>query len=166
MFSIQEYNDLINIPKAIIIASLIIIIVTTNLMDKNALIALISGYSGLLLGILVILILNWPLSNWVDIVPFIVIIFIIGLLIYYISTYLEQLTKGNVSNYYNSFSILSTIFLAIQISTIFSSINKNINNNTNLFTPSTLALLGLIGLINIIIVFTIGLILNCYSTQG
>ena len=87
MFTQDEYKKLINVPIAVIIASFIIIIVTTSMTDKGALSALIGGYSGLLLGILFILILNWPPKNWLDISPFIVVMIIVGLLIYYLSTY-------------------------------------------------------------------------------
>jgi hypothetical protein len=167
MFTPEEYKKLINIPIAVIIASFIIIIVTTSMTDKNAIGALIGGYSGLLLGMLFLLVLNWPPKKWLDISPFIVVLAIVSLIIYYLSTYSEKIVQGNVSSYYISFSILSTIFLSMQIITIVSSLLSNSTQiQTTLFSPKIFALLGLIGVINMLIVLTIGIILNFYSTQG
>ncbi len=167
MFTPEELKQLINIPIAVIIASFVIIIITTNITNKNGLSALLGGYSGLLLGFLFVLILNYPPKNLLDISPFIVVMTIIGLLIYYLSVYSDKIAQGNVSNYYISFSILSTIFLAMQVITILMSLFSTQNGmQNNLFSPKMFALLGLIGVINILIVLTIGIILNFYSTQG
>lgn len=167
MFTPEEYKKLINIPIAVIIASFIIIIVTTSMTDKNAIGALIGGYSGLLLGMLFLLVLNWPPKKWLDISPFIVVLAIVSLIIYYLSTYSEKIVQGHVSSYYISFSILSTIFLSLQIITIVTSLlNNSTQIQTTLFSSKTFALLGLIGVINMLIVLTIGIILNFYSTQG
>jgi len=167
MFNKDEYKRVINIPLSVIIASFIIIIITTGMTDSNGLKALIGGYSGLLLGILFIMILNYPPPNWLDMIPFIVILFIISLFIFYLSVYFDKRSIGEVSSYYNSFSVLSTIFLATQILILMSSLFKNSNEITsNLFTDKTFALLGLFGVINFLIVITIGVILHFYSTQG
>ena len=56
MFNKEEYKSVINIPFAVIIASFIIIIVTTGMTDSNGLSALIGGYSGLLFGLIFIII--------------------------------------------------------------------------------------------------------------
>ena len=167
MFNKDEYKRVINIPLSVIIASFIIIIITTGMTDSNGLKALMGGYSGLLLGILFIMILNYPPPNWLDMIPFIVILFIISLFIFYLSVYFDKISSGEVSSYYNSFSVLSTIFLATQILIVMSSLFKNSNEITsNLFTDKTFALLGLFGVINFLIVITIGVILHFYSTQG
>ena len=169
MFTQEEYKKLINIPIAVIIASFVIIIITTSMTDKNAIGALIGGYSGLLLGMLFLLILNWPPKKWLDISPFIVVLAIVSLIIYYLSSYSEKIIQGHVSSYYISFSMLSTIFLAMQVITIVSSLISNSTQQiqtANLFSPKIFALLGLIGVINMLMVLTIGIILNFYSTQG
>ena len=168
-FDKEEYKQIINVPFAIIIASFIIIIITTNMVDKNALSALLGGYSGLLIGIIFILIINWPPTSWFDLFPFMYVIIIISLLIYYIYIYFDEISMGHVSSYYSSFSLLSTIFLATQLSIIFSALfsNTNTNNlNNKLFSDTTFALLGLFGVINFLSVITIGIILHFYSTQG
>ena len=125
MLNKEEYNRAINIPLAVIIASFIIIVITTGMTDSNGLSALIGGYSGLLLGLLFIVILNFPPVRYLDMMPFVFLMCIISLFIYYLSTYFEQISTGNVSGYYKSFSILSTMFLAAQMAVLFSAMFKN-----------------------------------------
>jgi len=167
MFDKEEYKKVINVPLAVIIGSFIIIIVTTGMTDTNGVSALIGGYSGLLLGMLFVIILNYPPTNWLDMFPLFVIMIIISLLIYYLSTYFDQISKGEVSSYYKSFSILSTIFLAIQIITMFSAMfSKSGEPTGKLLSDTTFALLGLFGVLNFLMVITIGIVLHFYSTQG
>ena len=167
MFDPEEYKKVINVPLAVIIGSFIIIIVTTGMTDTNALSALIGGYSGLLLGMLFVIILNYPPTSWIDMFPLFVIIVIISLLIYYLSTYFDRISKGEVSSYYKSFSTISTIFLAIQIITMFSAMfSKSKETSGKLLSDTTFALLGLFGVINFLIVLTIGIVLQFYSTDG
>jgi hypothetical protein len=167
MFNKDEYKKVINVPLAVIIASFLTIIITTGMTDKNGLSALIGGYSGLLLGIIFILILNYPPTNWMDMVPFLTVIVIVSILIAYLSKYFEQIASGEVSSYYGSFSILSTIFLATQLMILFSAMfSKNGDPNGKLLSDKTFALLSLFGVINLVIVITIGIVLHFYSTQG
>ena len=169
MFDKEEYKKVINIPIAVIIGSFIIIIITTGMTDKNGLSALIGGYSGLLLGMLFVAILNYPPNSWLDMFPLVVIMIIVSLLIYYLSTYFDQISKGEVSSYYNSFSILSTIFLATQIIIIFSAMFSNSgerDTRSKLLSDTTFSLLGLFGVLNFLMVITIGVVLHFYSTQG
>ena len=95
------------------------------------------------------------------------IIIISGLLLNYLRIYFDRISSGEVSSYYSSFSLLSSIFLFTQIIIIFNAIyNKKDNTGTELFMPQTFSLLGLFSVINIIIVLTIGIVLHFYSTQG
>ena len=99
--------------------------------------------------------------------PLFVIIVIISLLIYYLSTYFDRISKGEVSSYYKSFSTISTIFLAIQIITMFSAMfSKSKETSGKLLSDTTFALLGLFGVLNFLMVITIGVVLHFYSTQG
>lgn len=163
MLNKEEYNRAINIPLAVIIASFIIIIITTGMTDSNGLSALIGGYSGLLLGLLFIVILNFPPVRYLDMMPFAFLMSIISLFIYYLSTYFEQISTGNVSGYYNSFSILSTLFLAAQMAILFSAMFKGLGNGLG---NKTFSILALLGVIHFLIVTTIGIVLHFYSTQG
>lgn len=165
----QEFKNVLNVIFAVIIASCIIIIITTNMTDSNGLSALMGGYSGLLLGMLFIIILNilFKQSTYIDMIPVIMMIIIVGLLLNYLIIYFDRISSGKVSNYYSSFSLLSTLFLFTQIIIIFGAIyGKNETQGTKLFTYTTFSLLNLLSIINLIIVLTIGIILHFYSTQG
>ena len=167
MFNKEEYNKVINVPIAVIIASFTIIMITTGMTDTNGLSALIGGYFGLLLGILFIVILNIPPTSMLDMFPFAVLMIIISLLIYYLFTYFDQISKGEVSGYYGSFSVLSAIFLATQLVILFKAMFSDSREKTGkLLSDTNFALINLFGVINFIIVITIGVILHFYSTQG
>jgi hypothetical protein len=167
MFNKDEYKKVINVPFSVIVASFVIIIITTGMTDKNGLSALIGGYSGLLLGVIFILILNYPPASWLDMIPFLTVIVIISILISYLSKYFEEISRGEVSSYYGSFSTLSTFFLAMQLSILFSAMfSKNADQSGKLLSDRTFAILSLFGVVNLVIVITIGIVLHFYSTQG
>jgi hypothetical protein len=167
MFDKEEYKKVINVPLSVIIGSFIIIVITSGMTDPNGLKALIGGYAGLLFGMLFIIILNYPPPSWLDMVPFIVIIILISLLIFYLSKYFDKISTGEVSSYYNSFSVLSTIFLATQIIILLSAMFSNSGEvSSKMLSDKTFALVSLFGVINFLIVITIGIVLHFYSTQG
>ena len=90
-------------------------------------------------------------------------------MLYYLYTYFDIISKGDVSGYYTTYSILSTIFLAAQLIIIFSSVYNNINNgngNSKMLSQKTLSLLGLLGVINFLAIIIIGIVLRFYTTQG
>lgn len=163
----------ISVPFAVIIASCIIIVMTSGLTDKNGLSALIGGYYGLLLGILFVVIIKnyplYPIIKILDLVPFIIIMMIILILIYYLTTYFDKISTGDVSGYYNSFSGLSTLFLATQLLILFSELFRNstvLSSPEKKISSKMFALLVLLGTINFLVVITIGIVLKFYSTQG
>lgn len=167
--SLQEFKKVMNVLFSIIVASCVIILITANMTDSNGLSALMGGYSGLLLGMLFIIILNllFKQSTYFDMIPVLMIIIIVGLLLNYLRIYFDNISLGQVSSYYSSFSLLSTIFLFTQLIIIFGAIySKNESDGSKLFKDSTFSLLGLLSVINIIIVITIGIVLHFYSTQG
>jgi len=167
LFNKEQTSRVVNVPLAVIFASAIIILVTTNVNGENALRALIGGYMGLGLGILVLIILNLPPNNWIDLFPFVMLIGIIMLMIVYLYRYFDRIAKGEVSGYYSSFSILSTIFLAVQFIMLASTIfNKSGEIDGKLLSDRAFSLFALFGVINYLIVLTIGIVLHFYSTQG
>ena len=130
MFDNLEFKKIMNIPFSVIIASFIIIIITTNMTDTNSLSALIGGYIGLLVGVLFVMVLIniFTKTGYLDMIPLIFILSIVTLILYYLFTYFDRISKGEVSTYYTSFSILSTIFLFAQTLMIFKSIISKMNN--------------------------------------
>jgi len=165
-----EFKTIMNVPFAVIIASFIIIIVTTNMTDTNGLSALLGGYFGLMIGMLFVMVLNLAFTNttYLDMFPVVFLLAIIGLIVYYLFTYFDRISKGEVSGYYGSFSILSTIFLITQTIMIFNAIFNKLQNPdiSKLFNDTTFAILCLFGVINMLIVLTMGIVLHFYSTQG
>ena len=165
-FNKEEFKTLMYIPVVVIITSIIIIIITTNASNTNGLSALLGGYSGLMLGILFVTILSWVYTKRIYLEMFPVLI-ISGFLIFYLSKYFDKISKGEVSSYYLSFSVLSTIFVFTQVTIIFSSMFDALkNSNDKFFSKNTSTLLRLFGVINFLIVLTIGIILQFYSTDG
>jgi len=162
----EEFKKVMYIPVVVIITSIIIIIITTNATNTNGLSALLGGYSGLMLGILFVTILSWVYTKtiYLEMLP---VLIITGFLIFYLSKYFDKISRGEVSSYYSSFSVLSIIFLFTQVTIIFSSMFDAVkNSNEKLFSKNTSTLLRLFGVINFLIVLTIGIILQFYSTDG
>jgi hypothetical protein len=162
-------TNLTNIAYAVVIASFIIIWITTGMTSQNGLTALISGYSGLLAALVFLVVLGWTnmdqtvpiMTRLTSFIPFIVLIFIISLLVAYLSIYFERISTDQMSTYYYTFSHMSTLFLAVQIGILFRSILT-----TSSMDPKTFSILMLLGTINAIIVISLGVILKFYSTQG
>ena len=167
MFNKEEYKKVMNVPFSVSIACILIILITTfTTNSENALKGLVGGYLGLGLGVLFIILinLNTPTYHLTDLFPCVMLLGIIGLMSFYLFTYFDQIAKGEVSEYYMSFLVLTAIFLAIQLSIIFSSLFKD--TNEKLLSDRTFSLLGLLAVINYIMVITLGIVLKFYSTQG
>ena len=83
-FNKEEFEKVMYIPFAVIVASCIIIIITTNATDSNGLSALLGGYSGLMLGILFVMILNLVFTKitYLEMFPVLMVLIISGLLIF------------------------------------------------------------------------------------
>ena len=94
-FKKEEFKKVIYIPFAIIITSIIIILVTTNVINANGLSALLGGYSGLTLGILFVTILSWVYTKRIYLEMFPVLI-ISCCLIFYLTKYFDKISKGEV----------------------------------------------------------------------
>lgn len=167
LFNKEQTSRVVNVPLAVIFASAIIIVITTNVNGENALKGLIGGYMGLGLGILFLIILNLPPNNWIDLFPFLMLIGIITLMLIYLYRYFDRIAKGEVSSYYSSFSMLSMIFLGVQFIMLSSAMfSKSGEIDGKLLSDRSFSLFALFGVINYLIVLTIGIVLHFYSTQG
>jgi hypothetical protein len=173
------YRSLLNISYALSFSAIFIIIITTGVSGESSLIALISGYSTLLLSIFFLLFLTYntylsnnnvkfnSISSIMSLVrpffPSILIIFVLTLLITFLSIYFQRIALGNVPDYYYSFSNMSTILLLMQLGVWFHAIYKNsgkIDEGERVFS-----ILTLVGTINSIVVITLGIVLKYYSTD-
>jgi len=169
----ELFKNLTNISYALLVAGFIIVIVTTGLTNENSLAALISGYSVLLVSLLFLLWLNWLNMDSVSIFiilknlfPFLTIITLIVLLITFLSIYFDRIASNHVSNYYYTFSNLSTLFLVIQIFILFRELTTKQFELTKSLSPRIFSTLMLLTTINAVIVGTLGIVLKFYITQG
>jgi hypothetical protein len=170
---IDLYKNLANISYSFLVAGFIIVIVTTGVTNKNSLTALITGYSVLLVSLLFLLWLNWMNMDTMPIFtilknffPFLTIITLIVLLITFLSIYFDRISENHVSNYYYTFSNLSTIFLSVQIFLLFRELTTKQFEVTKSLSPRMFSILMLLTTINAIIVATLGIVLKFYITQG
>ncbi len=69
--NVETIKKVMNVPYAIIITSFVIIFITINVVNKNALSALIGGFSGLLLGLLfaLVILMSQPNAVTIDLIP-------------------------------------------------------------------------------------------------
>jgi len=167
------YTNLINISYALIIAGFIIVFITTGMTNQNSLTALISGYGVLISGIFFVAILNFSnmenlglITRIINMVPFILIMFIIGLIMTYLSIYFDRISSKKVSDYYYSFSSLSIMFLIFQIFLLFNALMSKHYEATKQISGKVFSTLMLLGVINSIIVITLGITLKFFTTQG
>jgi hypothetical protein len=170
MSSSEEFKKVLSVPLSIITASFILVIMTSGITNSNGVSALIGGYMGLFVGILIVLVItamNVPIGNWFSLAPFLLVLIIIAILISYLFTFFNRIADGEVSNYYTAYSTLTTIFLVIQLIMIFSALFKVSDDFTkSIFPGKTFPLIILFGVIDMLMVVTLGVILKFYSTQG
>jgi len=166
--NVQDIKKLMYIPFALIITSIIIIGITISMTNQNALSALLGGYSGLFIGLLFIMIIKLLFLNakYIDMIPIIMFMMLIGFLIYLISTYFDRIISGNVSSYYLKYSYLSFAFLCVQICLIYIDIFKTSDKVPQLSTSTYSKIFWLCYILNFAALIIINVVLYFYSTQG
>ena len=141
----------------------------------------ITGYSILLLGIMMILIIL--LNNILKITqdqqifqliytilistgPFLLMLLNIAFILYLIISYKDKIVENNISKSYHSFSNITIILILIQLYIIYTNISNDNFEKTgkiNKVTISIIYLLGIFASISSIIIFTI---LKYFTTDG
>lgn len=179
------YVNLLNLCYALAIAGGIIVFITTGANNINGVSALISGYSALIFSIAALMVLLFNnlsrglstndmqgmIKMFVFLFPFIMILFVLILMLTFLSIYFDRITNNKVSGYYTSFSIVTTIFLALQLGIVFNALSKSdmfkssAANFVNAISATSYAMLMLIGALNSIAVITLGIILKYYTTD-
>jgi hypothetical protein len=160
------------IPITVIIASIIIIFITTSVSGENGVISLIAGYSGLLAGLfffIVIVLLNlgsFKLSYIVDFFPMLLVITTIVVTLIYISKYSENIANEHVPYEYYTYSYISVILILLQLWFIISAMKNSDQNTLELFKQPIYSLVCLLWTINIIVVIILCTLLQFYNTNG
>jgi len=170
-----------SIYKAFIIAAIISFIIGFFNEGKIALGSLIAGYSVLILGIMMILLI---LFNGIMKVtgsqtimqimytlllttgPFLLMLGVISFILYLLITYKAIILDNHVSKSYYSFSNITILLIFIQLYIVYTNINTNnfeTSGKISKVTSSMVYLLGVLSAISSIILFTI---LKYFTTDG
>lgn len=169
------------IYKAFIFSSIISFIIGFFTDNKTSLGAYITGYTVLILAILMILLLLFTNimkvtvnDNMFQLLytilitsgPFILILGIISFVLYLLISYQNNIIKGNVAPGYNSFNNIIIMLLLIQIYIVYKNINTEkfeLTGKIPRVASGIIYLMGVLTAISSIILYTI---LKYYSTDG
>ena len=167
--------------KALIIASVVSFLISffsTGNMSYNS---LISGYSTLTLGIMLILTIliskileitkNDPVSQMfitilVSLGPFLLMLAVIGFILYLIIFYKTPILENHVSQSYYKFSNITIILLLIQIYIVYKNINTKefvISGKISKVTSSLIYLIGVLSSLSAMIIY---IVLKYFRTDG
>jgi preprotein translocase subunit Sss1 len=169
------------IYKGFIMASVIAFVIGFFSQGEVSLGAYISGYSVLILAIMMILIIL--INNMMRVLkspstfemifsiimttgPFLLMLGIIGFILYLMINYKNNIISGHLSPSYHSFSNITIILLLIQLYIVYTNIDTDKFETTGKLSPvvsSIIYLLGVLTGISSIILFTI---LNYFTTDG
>lgn len=164
-------TNISNFLYALIIAAVFAVFCTIGVNTQGALEALIGEYCVIGAAVLILLVLKIKvinpeslktMSTLITLAPFLFILFIVIYYIVILSIYFTKIASNKISNYYYSFSTISTLLLVAQIILLVSSVAKA---NVTELSKKTFSILMLLGTINGIVVVTLGIILKFYTTD-
>jgi hypothetical protein len=179
MYNMKDWFS--TIYKACIFASVISFFIGFFTQSNTSLGAFIAGYSVLILGILMILVMLFAnvlrvtsgTSIWQTIVaiamtagPFILILAIIAFVLYMLINYKKKIIAGHVAPGFNSFSNIVVVLLLVQLYIVYGAINSerfDITGKLPRVTTLIVYLLSVLTGISTIVLYTI---LKYYSTDG
>ena len=170
--SINYISFLKFIPVTIIIASTIIILLTINSTGENGVISLISGYSGLLAGIVFFLVITFvslesiKMSFIIDIFPFILMLITIIVTIIFTNNSWQNISDGHVPSEYYTYSYISLFLIIVQLWFLVSAIRNIGQTPLQIIGQPTYSMLCLLWTLNIIVVIIISILLKFYKTNG
>lgn len=170
-----------SVYKAFIIGSVISFLISFFSTNTVSLGALLSGYSLLILGIMMILLILF--NNILRITegqsafqiiyyilmttgPFLLMLALIGFILYLIINYKNIITEGNVSHSYYVFSNIAIILFLLQIYLVYTNIDNDKFETTGKLSKVTSSLLYLLGVITSICAIILFTILKYFTTDG
>lgn len=169
------------IYKACILASFVAFIIGFFSDSKTSLGAYISGYSVLILGIIMILII---LFNNISRVysngstfqilytilmttgPFLLMLSTIGFVLYLLINYKNEIIEGHIDPSYNSFSNIIVMLLLGQLYLVYTNINTDNFESTGKIPNIISNLLYLLGILTVICSIILATVLKYFSTDG
>jgi hypothetical protein len=88
--------------------------------------------------------------------PYAIVAVSVGFVLYYLSKYFRLISDNHTSSYFNSFFTVFTVLLAAQLFTLYKDTRDRAGD----------ALIVFLGTINLVLVVTMGIVLEHYTTQG
>jgi len=170
-----------SIYKALIISAIISFVIGFFSEGNVSLGSYITGYSVLILGIMMILLILFnsimKITEGQTILqilytilltagPFLLMLGVIGFILYLMITYKSIILQGHVANGYHSFSNINIILILIQLYIVYTNISSDSFEKTGKMskvTSSMVYLLGVLSTITSIILYTI---LRYFTTDG
>ena len=170
-----------SIYKAFIISAIISFVIGFFSEGNVSLGSYITGYSVLILGIMMILLILFnsimKITEGQTILqilytilltagPFLLMLGVIGFILYLMITYKSIILQGHVANGYHSFSNINIILILIQLYIVYTNISSDSFEKTGKMskvTSSMVYLLGVLSTITSIILYTI---LRYFTTDG
>jgi hypothetical protein len=167
-----------NIYNSLIAVGIIIIICTIGSNSVSSLTGTITGYSFIITGTL--LLMGYLMNNMnssqqggssfisqlITIGPFVVLIGLLIYIIYLLSYYFNQITKGNVANSYYTFMNIFIVLLMVQMYIFYNGTQDKRFKETGTLGKVTGLVLYFLEIINFIVAITLGVILKYFSTDG
>ena len=162
-----------SIYKGFVIAGMIAFTIGFFTQGETSLGAYMSGYSVLILGIMMILMIlfnniltssqgNSTFQLLYTILlttgPFILMLGVISFILYLLITYKDNITNNRVTSDYYSFSNINVLLMLLQLYIVYTNITNDKFTTTGKISKvasSIIYLLGVLGIINAIILFTI-----------
>ena len=169
------------IYKACIIAAVIAFIIGFFTQSQTSLGAYISGYSVLILGIAMILIillssvlkvtqndssLQILASIMLTAGPFILILAIIGFILYLLINYKTIIISGHVAPGYNSFTTIISLLIFMQLYIVYKNITSDKFETTGKISKLSSSIIYLIGVLTAICSIILYTILKYFTTDG
>ena len=170
-----------SIYKALMFGSAISFIISNFTTGKNSYNSLISGYSILILGIMMILTIlitkileiqntsttmQIILAITMELGPFLLMVAIIGFMLFLIIFYRTPILENNLSPSYGTFSNITLVLILCQLYIIYGNIDSVEFKRDGKLSKITSGLLYLFGIFSLFSVGTLYIILKYFRTDG
>ena len=162
--------------SGMLVAIIISVIALMGGTNKGSIITLVSSYGAVLTSLIFLsglVIINMisqgspKISSIVfTIFPFILVIIILSLLMTILTTNFDKIVVNRMPKAYYSLSLISTIFLTVEIYMLFNAIYNKGSNNSLVMNPVTYSTILLYGTINLITVITLGIMPKFFTVDG
>ena len=170
-----------SIYKALIIASVIGFVISFASEGSISLDAMLAGYSVLVLGIMMILLILFTkmfevTQNqstfqiiWTIFMtsgPFLLMCSIIGFILYLIIKYKDQISENHISHSYHTFSNITIILLLLQIYMVYTNISTKEFETSGKISKVTSSIIYLLGVLTGLCSMILYIILKFFRTDG